>query len=220
MNHKKLTITLVCLVGIMSLINVGCANSTQVGSNKNTSTAQSTKEPVSNEKANDKLYEMAIKTGSDDSKVTIIEASDVECPACRSIHPEFKKVVEEYKDKVRFGYVPYPLSYHEDAMPGALAIEAANLQGKGWEMHEALFDADSYDASIIEEKAKEIGLDMDKFNSDKDSQELKDKIDEAMQFLNDLELQGTPTFYINGVEYQGTPYYANLSAEIEERLGE
>lgn len=199
----------------------GCAKTTEI---KNTDTTknntQKTSNPVSNDKANDKLYELAIKTGTEDSKLTIIEASDLECPACRAVHPEFKKTVEKYKDKVRFGHVPYPLSYHKEALPGALAVVAADMQGRGWDMHEALFDADKYSESIIEEKAKEIGLDMDKFNTDKDSEEVKSKIDEGMEFLNELELQGTPTFYINGVEYQGSPYFDSMSAEIEKRLGE
>ncbi len=219
--NNIILITSTLLFCLMIFTGANCSNnqptSTDSGTVKNASTSQA--ETIkSNDDVNNELVKLAITVGPSDSKVTIIEASDIECPACRSVHPEIAKTVEAYKDKVQFGYLPYPLSYHADALPAAYAIEAANLQGKGWEMHDALFEASEYDENGIVAAAQNIGLDMDKFNSDRVSDEIKKKIDDSKTLLDELGLAGTPTFYINGTEYQSNPSFSNLSAQIDKLL--
>lgn len=216
---KKYIFILVPVIIIFLALFLGC-NNNQSSSNekvKNNQTTQ-TETKVSNEYAKEQLLDLAITVGLKDANMVIIEASDFECPACRSIHPEFKKTVEKYKDKIMFGYIPYPLSYHPNAMNAALAVEAANIQNKGWEMYELLFEGQNFNPDIIETRAQELGLDINKFNQDRESEEAKSQIEKSRQLLNELGLQGTPTFYINGNEYQNSPTFANLSAEIEERL--
>ena len=207
---KKILLGLAIIASVFIFSGCGSEDNAQVAGTQ-TQSADATE-------VNQKLAELAITTGPTDAKVTIIEASDFECPACRHWAPEFDKTVQKYVDKVKFGYIPFPLSYHESAMPAALAVEAAAKQGKGWEMFTKLFEGEALDLGKIDTTAKDLGLDMDKFNADKDSQEVKDKIEKAKTLLTDLNLQGTPTYYINGQEYSGTPTLDALSIEIDKLL--
>lgn len=221
--NKKIMICILATAVISVFMGAGCGETTtpqdsgnqQVLGGATTSAPSVTMAPA---EANKKLLELAITTGPKDSTATIIEASDFECPACRSIQPEFAQTIEKYRDRVQFGYVPFPLSYHKNAMPAALTVAAAQLQGKGWEMYERFFEGSSFDVSKIDQVAKDLNLDMDKFNSDKDSAEIKAKVDQSIQLLESLNLQGTPTFYINGVEFTGRPSFVGFESEIKKLL--
>lgn len=207
--------------GIMLAVLVmsGCTNYNEIQGNEgNNQKTSNTELLTENNEVNSSLLNFSITTGNSDSKVTLIEASDFECPACSYWHTEIAKVIAKYSDKVYFGYMPFPLSYHEFAQEAALAAESANLQDKGWEMHDRLFETEKLNSDAIDVIAKEIGLDMDKYIEDKESNELENKITESKNLLTDLGLQGTPTFYLNGVEYSKNPTFENLSADIEELL--
>ncbi len=73
--------------------------------------------------------------------IEIVEFSDFECPYCTDVYPVMKKVVEKYGDKVVFEYRHLPLGFHVYAQKAAEAVECAGVQGKFWEMHNALFEA-------------------------------------------------------------------------------
>ncbi|MEK7166597.1 MAG: thioredoxin domain-containing protein, partial [Patescibacteria group bacterium] len=78
-------------------------------------------------------------TGSATPKITLVEFSDFECPACGAAYPVVKKVTETYKDDLRFVFRHFPLAQHKNARFAAQAAEAAGAQGKFWEMHDLLF---------------------------------------------------------------------------------
>lgn len=80
--------------------------------------------------------------GSKDARVTLIEFSDFECPYCRSFYKD--TVLQIRKDyietgKVKMLYRHYPLPFHPNATPFAIASECANEQGRFWEMHDKIF---------------------------------------------------------------------------------
>lgn len=218
---KNLIVSFFILSLILTFTGAGCNtnNNTTTSTTAPVSTVPTAATTVNGEENNKSLLEYAITTGPKDSKVTIIEASDFQCPACRSIQPNFKQAIDKYRDQVQFGYVAYPLSYHENALPAAKAVEAAQIQGKGWEMYEKLFEGSELDMTKIEQVAKDLGLDIDKFNSDRASTEVESKINNAKALLETLNLQGTPTFYINGVEFTGNPTLAGFETQIKKLLG-
>jgi len=215
---KNLIISIFVFSLLLILPGAGCGSDKGENPQVLSGTTSASSSPVNTEANNKRLLEYAITTGPKDTTVTIIEASDFECPACRSIQPEFAKVIEKYRDRVQFGYVAFPLSYHKSALPAALAVEAAQQQGKGWEMYEKFFEGSTFDESKIDQIAKDLGLDMDKFNTDKASDTTKAKIDGSMNLLETLNLQGTPTFYVNGTEFNGNPTFSGFEAEIKKLL--
>lgn len=85
----------------------------------------------------------AIWKGGDDTKVTIIEFSDFECPYCAKFTPTMDRILTEYGNKVKFTYRHFPLSFHANAQKAAEAFECAKEQGKAFEMYNKLFELSS-----------------------------------------------------------------------------
>jgi len=111
--------------------------------------------------------------GKQDSKVTLVEYSDFQCPACGAYYPIVEQVVEKYKDRVNFEYRQYPLAtIHHNAFAAARASEAASKQGKFWEMYRLLFaDQSAWEnsgnaQSTFEGYARQLGLDRARFKTD------------------------------------------------------
>lgn len=145
--------------------------------------------------------------GDPNAKLTLVEYSDFQCPACLGREPILKELFSEFGGHMRFIYREFPLrTVHQNAQIAAQAAEAAGVQGKFWEMHDALFNHhDEWEALTIEEAtaafhsyAQEIGLDVTKYDADFDSSEVKDAVEEDVQSGLDAGIYSTPTFYLNG----------------------
>lgn len=157
--------------------------------------------------------------GPADSKVTVVEFSDFQCPACKAAEPIVAQVLNQYKDKIRFVYRNYPLPAHEFGQIAAQAVEAAALQDKFWEYHDKLFelspDLKKENLLLI---AKDLGLDLDKFNRDLDSETVKQKVADDQTDGNRAGVNATPTFFINGAKFPGVLPLSQFQQEIDKRL--
>jgi protein-disulfide isomerase len=82
----------------------------------------------------------------------------------------------------------------------ASAAAAADLQGKFWPMHDQLFanQVDGLDEAKIRTIAKTIGLDLEKFEKDWASEDVKQRVDRDRAEADRLGLQGTPFVWVNG----------------------
>lgn len=156
--------------------------------------------PVSNE-----ISAMDVALGPENARVTIIEYSDLQCPACAAYAPVVKQILEKYPDDVRFVYRHFPLNQiHPNAYEAALAVEAAGKQGKFWEMHDLLFANQSAWARVgapLESflaYAGQLELDVAQFEADYRSDAVKDKVaaDQASGYA--AGISATPTFFLNG----------------------
>jgi protein-disulfide isomerase len=143
--------------------------------------------------------------GNKNASVTIVEYSDFECPACGAYYPLIKELSEIYKNDVRFVIRYFPLMGHKNGLNSALAVEASSKQGKYWEMHDLLFGdqkvwggKESADPTIFENYAKQIGLNIDQFNKDVNSKEIKDRVNRDLASGKEAGITGTPTFFLNG----------------------
>ncbi|GAA4618849.1 DsbA family protein [Saccharopolyspora hordei] len=156
---------------------------------------------------------------SPDSKVTVVEFLDYQCPACWDYYTNLtKKVEQEYAGKINFVTRNYPLQKaHPLARPAAQAAEAAALQGKYREMYHALYDnymewAVTPDGKVSEDVAKaqglfeqyaqRIGLDVAKFRADAASPQVSAKIDADLADGDRAGVKGTPTLFINGRKFE------------------
>lgn len=153
--------------------------------------------------------------GNPDAKVTLVEFSDFECPACHTFYPIVKEIADKYSNDLKVVYRHFPLTMHPRAIPTARAAEAAANQGKFWEYHNELFDnfPDYTDAQITK-YAQDIGLDMDKFNQDLNSDDVVKKINDDLAAGEKTGLSGTPTFYIV-VEDKVTKVTVNQYEDLE-----
>ena len=150
--------------------------------------------------------------GNSESKVVLMEAYSLSCPACASFHPLLKEIREEYKDRILFQVVHFTLSGTsrsgglQNARAAHRAVEAAARQNKFWEMHDLLFEnreswtitTTSDPVPQIEVYAQELGLDLVQFKEDFASEEINEIIKNDEKYLKSLKVTETPTFFING----------------------
>lgn len=142
--------------------------------------------------------------GAPTPKLTLVEYSDFQCPACGAYYPMVEEVFAEYKDKISFTYRHFPLPQHKNALPAAYAAEAAGAQGKFWEMADLLFKnqndwSESVTAQItFEGYAQKLGLDMAKYKVDVNSDATKARITRSRKSGELSSIDHTPTFFLNG----------------------
>jgi len=159
--------------------------------------------------------------GPADAAVQIIEYSDLECPFCGRFYDTMKQVEKEYEGRVQIAFRHFPLSFHYEADKAAQAVECAGDQGKFWEMHDKIFEAQGtadFNEAGWEKFAKQLGLQPVTFksclNEGKYAQKVQDHIAEASL----LGVSGTPTAFINGRFVRGAVPYAQVKAIIDEEL--
>lgn len=163
-------------------------------------------------------------TDSADKKITIVEFADFQCPACAAAYPVIQRVKEEYKEDLNFVYRHFPLMQHRYGKISAKAAEAAGEQGKFWEMYSKLYltqdqwGNSSNPEADFERFANELGLDINKFKSDLSSDEISDRINKDVSDALDLNVNSTPTLFINGERIAGAPQYEQLKSKIETLL--
>jgi protein-disulfide isomerase len=149
------------------------------------------------------------RLGNLNAKVTIIEYADFQCPACKAFEGIVSPVITDpnYTNKVNFIFKYFPLTQiHKNAMLASLSAQAAANQGKFWEMKKKLYEnqdewKEALDSkSKINSYAKEIGLNMEKFDADVLDKNTEDRVMRDLKEATSLRLGGTPTFIINGVK--------------------
>ncbi len=136
--------------------------------------------------------------GPADAPVTIALFTDFECPYCRKIEPLIAQVQERNAKNVKVVFKNMPLQFHKFADPAARAALAADIQGKFWEFHDALFALENLNDEAIEDIAAKLGLDVEKWKKDKDSPEVRKRINTDVQDAQKAGVTGTPTIFING----------------------
>jgi protein-disulfide isomerase len=156
--------------------------------------------------------------GPADALVTIVESSDFECPFCKRAAPTLKQVEEAYAGRIRIVFKHNPLPMHSNALPAAMAAEAAGAQGKFWPMHDKLFASATLDRAALEQAAKELGLDLAAFRAALDGQRFSDRIRRDQELVRNVGAGGTPTFFINGRKLVGAQPFDRFKAMIDAEL--
>jgi protein-disulfide isomerase len=145
--------------------------------------------------------------GPASAPVTLEEFGDFECPPCGMLHPILAEMHREFGDRLRIIFREFPLvPNHQHALAAASAAEAAGLQGKFWEMHDKLYENqktwhEAFDIRpIFEGYAKEIGLDVERYKQDINSDQVAQRIFQDGKRGHSLNVKGTPTVFLNGNE--------------------
>jgi protein-disulfide isomerase len=145
--------------------------------------------------------------GKGSTGVTLVEYGDYECPYCEQYYPVVKQVQQEYNDKIFFQFRNFPLvNVHVNAFAAARAAEAAGLQDKFWEMHDALYEPGNWQVwstasdptPYFNQLAQQLRLDATQFKSDFGSTKINNLVNADMAEGNKLKIQGTPTFFLDG----------------------
>ncbi|HEX9574508.1 MAG TPA: thioredoxin domain-containing protein [Myxococcales bacterium] len=162
--------------------------------------------------------------GDPEAKVIIVEFSDFECPFCGRAIEVVKQVESRYGKDVRLAFKHNPLPMHPDAPYAARAAIAAGKQGKFWQMHDKLFEANvartpnGLKPDRIDQMARDLGLDLDRFHRDAESQEAKDQVEADQAQARALGATGTPYFYVNGQRIAGAQPFEQFKVVVDAAL--
>lgn len=163
--------------------------------------------------------------GSDKTGVVLVEYGDFQCPACGQYYPVVKEVFEKYKDQITFQFRNFPLiQIHTNAMVAHRAAEAADKQGKFWEMHDQLYETQQQwtslpnPGSFFESIAQQLGLDVAKFKTDVASAEANSVINADIKEGQKLGANSTPTFVLDGVKIENPRDIEDFNKVIDEAI--
>jgi protein-disulfide isomerase len=157
--------------------------------------------------------------GPESAPVTIVDIADFECPHCREVVPRLDALLSTYPGRIRLVYKAFVLSFHARAEPAARAAFAAGEQGKFWEMEHILFDQQQrLEDSDIERYAKMLKLDVPKWKASLHSPAVEARLEKDRELGKTLEIQATPTLYINGRELD-IESGESLEDRVAEELG-
>lgn len=213
MNNRFILILAACVIGFLGILffTKKDSNKSNGGTNNQNSSVQSNH-----------------VTGNTQSKVTLVEFGDFECPACYKFFPILEQVRAKYKDKIAFQFRHLPLvEIHKNALIGARAAEAAGMQGKFFEMHDSLYTNQqswsqaSDPTSYFVQYAKELGLDEQKFKADLVSEQVNKIIQADRTYAKDQGFNSTPTFLINGKKLEDAQNSIDyFSQQIDQALAQ
>lgn len=170
----------------------------------------------------------APRLGSSTAKIGIVEYSDYQCLYCRDFHrKQFARIRQEYIDTglVQFIHRDLPLDMHRHAVTAAVAARCARVQGRFWDMHDALFDNQGrLGADLYPMLARQLKLDEAKFSACLDDRTQGQAIARDLIVARHLGFTGTPSFLIGTIEgdtltvareARGAPAFEMFAQEIE-----
>ena len=157
--------------------------------------------------------------GDKSAPVKLVVFSDFECPFCSRVNPTIERVKQEYGDKVAIAFKQFPLAMHANAQPAAVAALAAHKQGKFWPMHDKLFENQrNLSRDDLISYARDLGLDMSRFEKDLDDPALKTWVNADMAEGRKFGVRGTPATFINGRILKGAQPFTAFKRVIDEEL--
>ncbi len=167
---------------------------------------QKTKAPQQAQDPSFVLGDGRLQKGNPDAPITIVEFSDLQCPACRAVQPIVSAVLSQASSSARLVFRHFPLeSIHKNALSAAIASEAAANQGKFWQYHDILYEKQEEWEKVEDPRelfrsyAKTLGLNEDRFVSDMAKNIGEQFVRKDQQDGTALGIPGTPTFYVNNV---------------------
>jgi len=142
--------------------------------------------------------------GPANARITLVEFSDFQCPYCSKAVAQINATLKAYPNDVRLIFKQYPLDSHPAAAISAAASLAAHRQGKFWPMHDVMFaNRSKLSRQSFLAWAKEIGLDMNRFTADLDSDAIRKDVLRDQADGDKAGVEGTPTVFLNGQRYNG-----------------
>ncbi len=148
------------------------------------------------------------------ANVKLVEYGDYECPYCEEYASVVSQVVSDEFNNITFQFINYPLtSIHPNAFPGARAAQAAGLMGKFWQMHDALYNPSNWSQwstsnnpmPYFQTYASQLGLNVKTFINKYNSNQVNNMIEADIALGKKINIQGTPTFYLDGKQIQVSP---------------
>lgn len=179
---------------------------------------------MAKENASTFIREYSKTIGSDRAEVYLVEFSDPACETCSQFHPLVKRLMAEYKGKIKLviRYAPF----HEGSDGVVKMLEASEKQGKYWETLELMYQTQQYWAThhnpqpeLLWKFLPRLGLDMERLKADMNDPEIERRLKQDIQDAKTLGVRKTPSFFVNGkplVSFGYNQLRALIASEIKE----
>ena len=158
--------------------------------------------------------------GDAKAPITIAEFSDFQCPFCKTVAPLLDRAYTQYPGKIRriWIFTTNPTE-HPQSESAAVAGLCASKQGKFWEYHRGLFEAqDNLGPAAYNQIAQNIGLDMSLFRSCISDVASLQTIRAHTQFAQRAGITATPYVTVNNVVLDGAFTWEQLQSTIDRAL--
>lgn len=140
--------------------------------------------------------------GDLDAPVTLVEWTDFTCPYCGVFNREtLPTLIEDYVDSGKVRLEVHDVTFiGPEAEDAAVAARAAGLQDKYFDYLFAIYDlaADDNKPDLSKESlfavAKQVGVDLKKFEADFDGDELRSQVQESTAIAQSLGVTSVPFF--------------------------
>ena len=131
----------------------------------------------------------------------VIEYGDYECPYCARADA----LLAELPIRRVFRHFPV-VSKHPRARVLAQAAEAVGLQSAYWDFHDSLYeDHGRLDDPHLWNRVRRLGLDLDRFDADRRSDAVAQRVDRDFRSGVRAGVVTTPTVFVDGRAYAGVP---------------
>ncbi len=136
--------------------------------------------------------------GNKNASVILLEFSDYQCPFCGRVQNTISRLVNDYKERVAFGYRHLPLSFHKEADEAAIATECAREQDKFLEFHLLLYTRQKAQTlNDLKKYARDIKVrSPKKFDKCLDSEKFRGLVEQDIKDGSKLGITGTPGFLV------------------------
>ncbi len=142
--------------------------------------------------------------GNANARLTLVEYSDLECPFCKRFHPTMQDLMKTYRDKIRWVYRHFPLSFHQNAEKEAEATECVSELGgneKFWTYVDKIFEKTTSNGTgfapdQLGPLAAEVGVDQTAFQSCLDSGKYSQLVKDQIADGTTGGISGTPSTFL------------------------
>jgi protein-disulfide isomerase len=158
--------------------------------------------------------------GNPQAPVTVVVFADFQCPMCKDEAPKLRKEVQDRRGQVKLVFKHFPLGGHPRAEPAAIAVEAAGLQGKFWEMHDLVFDHQNQleDDDLARYAGQIAELDLGRWKADIEAETTKAAVNKDRAEGVRLKIDGTPAVFVDGRSVTPLLWDGEVSAWIDDAL--
>ena len=157
--------------------------------------------------------------GNKDADVVMIEYVDLQCSFCERHHPNMQLIMDEFGDDVAWVVRHFPLSFHPEALPAAVASECAGEQGVFFEYFDTMMNNQaSLSDAYYEQVAGEMGLNITDWKACIADDRYPELVASQMSEGSKAGVKGTPATFINGQLVSGAVPYDTLKALVEAEL--
>jgi NhaA family Na+:H+ antiporter len=152
---------------------------------------------------------------------TIVIYGDYLCPYCRRLGPVLDQLRETLGARMAYVFRHFP---NERVHPGAEYVarttEAANCQGRFWDMHDAVYQREPpLTEPILTHVEEDMGFEMPRFRHDLDEPSVKMRVDEDLADGRRNGVTGTPTLFVDGQRYDGAWDFFSLLEALDRPVG-